>query len=274
MSMLVGTALDNGTDEARRGGAQKEPGSAVRAALTASTGMSAQGVAHAHALAQQLDLPEGIVQADPATAQREHTALTLEQSRLLAKWATESGARAAMARDDAPGLVSVFDKISNFGADLMHGVAFDTPEAVQKSGSALTHGAADFNRSLAGAALMATENTFGERSLPAQWSRSALEWVERNRPPEVTADSALAQFGYDFARSAPQQAGNIMAAFVSPGTALGMMGVQIAGGDYADLRAKGISPGRAGASSLLDATVQAPMERLVERGAKTRPPAA
>lgn len=262
MSMLAGTALGNETDEERQDSAQKDPGSAVRAALTASTGMSAQGVAHAHALAQGLDLPEGIVQADPATAQREHTALTLEQNLLLAEWATESGARAAMARDDAPGLVSVFDKISNFGADLMHGVAFDTPEAVQKTGYALTHGAADFNRSLAGAALMATENTFGERSLPAQWSRSALEWVERNRPPEVTADSALAQFGYDFARSAPQQAGNIMAAFVSPGTALGMMGVQIAGGDYADLRAKGISPGRAGASSLLDATVQAPMERL------------
>lgn len=262
MSMLAGTALNNEADEEQQGGAQKEPGSAIRAALTASTGMSAQGVAHAHALAQRLDLPEGIVQTDPATAQREHTALTLEQSRLLAKWATESGARAAIARDDAPGLVSVFDKISNFGADLMHGVAFDTPEAVQKTGYALTHGAADFNRSLAGAALMATENTFGERSLPAQWSRSALEWVERNRPPEVTADSALAQFGYDFVRSVPQQAGNIMAALASPATALGMMAAQIAGGDYTDLRAKGISPGRAAASSLLDATVQAPMERL------------
>ena len=262
MSMLAGTAVNNGADEEQQGGAQKEPGSAIRAALTASTGMSAQGVAHAHALAQRLDLPEGIVQTDPATAQREHTALTLEQNLLLAEWATESGARAAIARDDAPGLVSVFDKISNLGADLMHGVAFDTPEAVQKTGYALTHGAADFNRSLAGAALMATENTFGERSLPAQWSRSALEWVERNRPPEVTADSALAQFGYDFVRSVPQQAGNIMAALASPATALGMMAAQIAGGDYTDLRAKGVSPGRAAASSLLDATVQAPMERL------------
>lgn len=262
MSMLAGTAPTNEIGEEQQESVREEPGSAVRAALTASTDMSAQGVAHAHGLAQKLGLPEGVVQVDPATAQREYTALTLEQNLLLAEWATESGAHAAMARDDASGLVSVFDKISNFGADFMHGVAFDTPEAVQKTGYALTHGAADFNRSLAGAALMATENTFGERSLPAQWSRSALEWVERNRPPEVTADSALAQFAYDFARSVPQQAGNIMAAFASPGTALGVMGMQIAGGDYAELRAKGVSPGRAASPSLLDATVQAPMERM------------
>ena len=236
--------------------------SSVRLTLKAADHLSSPNVARMREIARELAVPEGVVSADPAEAEIERKARLLEKDKTFAAWAEKTPENAAMARDDAPGLVSVFDKISNFGADLMHGVAFDTPEAVQKTGYALTHGAADFNRSLAGAALMATENTFGERSLPAQWSRSALEWVERNRPPEVTADSALAQFGYDFARSAPQQAGNIMAAFGSPGTALGMMGVQIAGGDYADLRAKGISPGRAGASSLLDATVQAPMERL------------
>lgn len=236
--------------------------SSVRLTLKAADHLSSPNVARMREIARELAVPEGVVSADPAEAEIEHKARLLEKDKTFAAWAEKTPENAAMARDDAPGLVSVFDKISNFGADLMHGVVFDTPEAVQKTGYALTHGAADFNRSLAGAALMATENTFGERSLPAQWSRSALEWVERNRPPEVTADSALAQFAYDFARSVPLQAGNTMLAFISPGAALGLMGVQIAGGDYADQRAKRITPGRAGVSSLFDATVQAPMELL------------
>lgn len=237
-------------------------GSGVRLAFEASADLDAQRVARSRRLAHTLGLPETFVVENPSKAETERAARLVEQNPLLAQWAEEDRANAAIVRDDAPGLVSVFDKIANFGADLMHGLVFDAPGAAQKTGHALTHGAADFNKSLAGVVLMASENIFGERSLPAQWSRSALEWIERNRPPQVSADSALAQFGYDFARSVPQQAGNIMAALSNPAIALGLMGAQIAGGDYADLRAKGISPGRAGVSSLLDATVQAPMERL------------
>ena len=118
MSMLLDTAadLDNETDDKQQIGMPEEStdGNAVRAVLTASSGMNAQSVARSHMLAQRLGLPEGVVQTDPAAAQREHTALTIEQSRLFAKWAVEDGARAAIARDDAQGLARVFNAVSGF----------------------------------------------------------------------------------------------------------------------------------------------------------------
>lgn len=236
----------------------------VRAALESaeSSGVTAETAARSIGVARSLGLPSSVVVADLNYASREQEARKLESNPQLAQWTAASESNAAVAREDTDGLVAVFDAVANLGADVLHGITFGVPVAARKIGHSLTHGAADFNEGLAGAALLASENLFGERSLPAQWSRNALEWIERKRPPEVSADSSVAQFALDFVRSIPQQAGNIMATFVNPAATLGMMGTQIAGRDYVDLRKKGVSPGRSGVSSLLDATAQAPMERL------------
>ncbi|WP_300907591.1 hypothetical protein [uncultured Desulfovibrio sp.] len=236
----------------------------VRAALESAeaSGVTAETAARSIGVARSLGLPSSVVVADLNYASREQEARKLESNPQLAQWSSASESNAAVAREDTDGLVAVFDAVANLGADVLHGITFGVPVAARKIGHSLTHGAADFNEGLAGAALLASENLFGERSLPAQWSRNALEWIERKRPPEVSVDSSVAQFSLDFVRSIPQQAGNIMAAFVNPAATMGMMGAQIAGRDYVDLRKKGVSPRRSGVSSLLDATTQAPMERL------------
>lgn len=158
---------------------------------------------------------------------------------------------------------NLLESLSHIGADALHGLAYDLPQVLRKTGQALTHGAADFNTGmLAGPALALAENVFGPESAPARWARSALGWIERSRPPEVASDSALGQFAYDFVRSAPQQAGNVMAAMAGPAWALGVMGTQIAGQSYVDLRRQGVSPAGSLSPSLFNAAAQAPMERL------------
>ena len=158
---------------------------------------------------------------------------------------------------------NLLESLSHIGADALHGLAYDLPQVLRKTGQALTHGAADFNTGmLAGPALALAENVFGPESAPARWARSALGWIERSRPPEVASDSALGQFAYDFVRSAPQQAGNVMAAMAGPAWALGVMGTQIAGQSYVNLRRQGVSPAGSLSPSLFNAAAQAPMERL------------
>lgn len=166
------------------------------------------------------------------------------------------------ANKDAPGFAEWFDAIAGFGARSLHTAVFDTPGVAKKTGHALTHGAADFNTALAGGALMASENIFGPQSLPAQWARQALARIESARPPKVTSDSAVGQFGYDFVRSAPPQAANLIALIAGPFAGLMAMGAQISGQSYADSREKDISPGRAMTSALLNAAAQAPLERF------------
>ena len=129
-------------------------------------------------------------------------------------------------------------------------------------GRQLVHGAADFNRSLAGAAQSFSDNLFGPDSAPSRYFKGVQDWVKWARPDEVRADSFLGQLGYDFVRSAPQQLGNIMAAATNPVAALSLMGVQISGGSYANLRDQGVSPGRALVSSLTNTVAQAPLEKL------------
>lgn len=144
----------------------------------------------------------------------------------------------------------------------MHWLTFEAADDVQDMGRQLVHGAADFNRSLLGTAQGLSDNLFGAGSVPSKALQSAQEWVKWARPEEVKGDTWLGQFGYDFVRSVPQQAGNIMAALSNPAAALSLMGVQIAGGSYAELRDQGVSPQRALISGLANATMQAPLEKI------------
>lgn len=246
-------------------------GPSIRAALEVADadGVTAQRVASARATALQLGLPDSVVEADLQYAQREAQARRIEQNSPFALWAARSKERAALARDDTDGLSNVFasakafgESVANAGNRAMQWLTFEAVDDVQDMGRQLVHGAADFNRSLLGTAQGLSDNLFGAGSLPSKALQSAQEWVKWARPEEVRADTRIGQLGYDFIRSAPQQLGNIMAAAANPAVALSLMGVQLGGGSYAELREQGVTPQRALVSSLANAVMQAPLEKL------------
>lgn len=243
--------------------------SRVRAALTSAEGLTSQQVGETSALGKALDLPSGVVEADPARARQEMTSRRISEDELFARWAEQKKENAALARDDTNGLSKVFSAAKSFGESVenagnraMHWLTFEAADDVQDMGRQLVHGAADFNRSLLGTAQGLSGNLFGAGSVPSKALQSAQEWVKWVRPEEVKGDTFLGQLGYDFVRSIPQQAGNIMAALSNPAAALSLMGIQIAGGSYAELRDQGVSPQRALISSLANATMQAPLEKI------------
>lgn len=246
-------------------------GPSIRAALEVADadGVTAQRVASARATALQLGLPDSVVEADLQYAQREAQARRIEQNSPFALWAARSKERAALARDDTDGLAGVFstakafgESVANFGDRAMHWATFEAADDVRDMGRSLVHGAADFNRSLLGGAQALSDNLFGVGSAPSRMLASAQEWVKWARPEEVRADTRIGQLGYDFIRSAPQQLGNIMAAAANPAVALSLMGVQLGGGSYAELREQGVSPQGSLVSSLANATMQLPMEKI------------
>lgn len=246
-------------------------GPSIRAALEVADadGVTAQRVASARATALQLGLPDSVVEADLQYAQREAQARRIEQNSPFALWAARSKERAALARDDTDGLSGVFstakafgESVANFGNRAMHWATFEAADDVRDMGRSLIHGAADFNRSLLGGAQALSDNLFGVGSAPSRMLASAQEWVKWARPEEVRADTRIGQLGYDFIRSAPQQLGNIMAAAANPAVALSLMGVQLGGGSYAELREQDVTPQRALVSGLANAVMQAPLEKL------------
>lgn len=246
-------------------------GPSIRAALEVADadGVTTQRVASARATALQLGLPDSVVEADLQYAQREAQARRIEQNSPFALWAARSKERAALARDDTDGLSGVFatarafgESVAEFGDRAMHWATFEAADDVRDMGRSLVHGAADFNRSLLGGAQALSDNLFGVGSAPSRMLASAQEWVKWARPEEVRADTRIGQLGYDFIRSAPQQLGNIMAAAANPAVALSLMGVQLGGGSYAELREQGVTPQRALVSGLANAVMQAPLEKL------------
>ena len=215
----------------------------LRTALAASDGMSAQSEAEARSMADELNMPASVVSAAPERAREEVVFRRISQNELLAQWAAQDKVNATLAREDTDGLVNVFERVKDIGRSF-------------------THGAADLNRALLGSAQAVSENILGSDSAPSRWLKERQEWVKWARPKEVKVDSTVGQFAYDFIRSAPQQLLNIASALTNPTVALSMMGAQIMGGSYTELREKGVSPQRALASSAANAALQAPLERL------------
>ena len=241
----------------------------VRAALVAADGLSSQQVGENVTLSESLLLPPAVVAASPEKARQEQTYKRISEDEAFVLWAQQRKENAALARDDTDGLAGVFstakafgESVANFGDRAMHWATFEAADDVRDMGRSLVHGAADFNRSLLGGAQALSDNLFGVGSAPSRMLASAQEWVKWARPEEVRADTWLGQLGYDFIRSAPQQLGNIMAAAANPAVALSLMGVQLGGGSYAELREQGVTPQRAFVSSLANAVMQAPLEKL------------
>lgn len=241
----------------------------VRAALVAADGLSSQQVGENVTLSESLLLPPAVVAASPEKARQEQTCKRISEDEAFVLWAQQRKENAALARDDTDGLAGVFstarafgESVAEFGNRAMHWATFEAADDVRDMGRSLVHGAADFNRSLLGGAQALSDNLFGVGSAPSRMLASAQEWVKWARPGEVRADTRIGQLGYDFIRSAPQQLGNIMAAAANPAAALSLMGVQIAGGSYAELREQGVSPQGSLVSSLANATMQLPMEKI------------
>ena len=241
----------------------------VRAALVAADGLSSQQVGENVTLSESLLLPPAVVAASPEKARQEQTYKRISEDEAFVLWAQQCKENAALARDDTDGLAGVFstaktfgESVANFGNRAMHWATFEAADDVRDMGRSLVHGAADFNRSLLGGAQALSDNLFGVGSAPSRILASAQEWVKWARPEEVRADTRIGQLGYDFIRSAPQQLGNIMAAAANPAVALSLMGVQLGGGSYAELREQGVTPQRAFVSSLANAVMQAPLEKL------------
>lgn len=241
----------------------------VRAALVAADGLSSQQVGENVTLSESLLLPPAVVAASPEKARQEQTYKRILEDEAFVLWAQQRKENAALARDDTDGLSGVFstakafgESVANFGNRAMHWATFEAADDVRDMGRSLIHGAADFNRSLLGGAQALSDNLFGVGSAPSRMLASAQEWVKWARPGEVRADTWIGQLGYDFIRSAPQQLGNIMAAAANPAVALSLMGVQLGGGSYAELREQGVTPQRALVSGLAKAVMQAPLEKL------------
>lgn len=241
----------------------------VRAALVAADGLSSQQVGENVTLSESLLLPPAVVAASPEKARQEQTYKRILEDEAFVLWAQQRKENAALARDDTDGLSGVFstakafgESVANFGNRAMHWATFEAADDVRDMSRSLIHGAADFNRSLLGGAQALSDNLFGVGSAPSRMLASAQEWVKWARPEEVRADTRIGQLGYDFIRSAPQQLGNIMAAAANPAVALSLMGVQLGGGSYAELREQGVTPQRALVSGLANAVMQAPLEKL------------
>ena len=241
----------------------------VRAALVAADGLSSQQVGENVTLSESLLLPPAVVAASPEKARQEQTYKRISEDEAFVLWAQQRKENAALARDDTDGLAGVFstakafgESVAEFGDRAMHWATFEAADDVRDMGRSLVHGAADFNRSLLGGAQALSDNLFGVGSAPSRMLASAQEWVKWARPEEVRADTRIGQLGYDFIRSAPQQLGNIMAAAANPAVALSLMGVQLGGGSYAELREQGVTPQRALVSGLANAVMQAPLEKL------------
>lgn len=241
----------------------------VRAALVAADGLSSQQVGENVTLSESLLLPPAVVAASPEKARQEQTYKRISEDEAFVLWAQQRKENAALARDDTDGLSGVFstakafgESVANFGDRAMHWATFEAADDVRDMGRSLVHGAADFNRSLLGGAQALSDNLFGAGSAPSRMLASAQEWVKWARPEEVRADTRIGQLGYDFIRSAPQQLGNIMAAAANPAVALSLMGVQLGGWSYAELREQGVTPQRALVSGLANAVMQAPLEKL------------
>lgn len=256
----------------------------ARAALAVARGVAPESLTMTQWLSRELVLPEQLVRQTPQQALEEWRARQLESNPHLAGWAGKSVQNAAHARENVEYLNRFRDAFADFdaayrpqkeqsfqefmdalgkpGERLLHAVAHDAPEVAHNMARVVTHGMADVNAAFAGSALAVAENVFGRESAPARWARSARDWADWARPEEVKAETKLGQFGYDALRIAPQMAATVAAAAANPVAAAGVMGSQIFGSSYNELRGKGVSPRMAAASAGANTALQLPMERF------------
>lgn len=127
-------------------------------------------------------------------------------------------------------------------------------------------------RGITGALKMARDyNVYSRREKdpnyrPMEEGMAILDNMEKSsalQRYDIRANSTLGQFGLDLTEGAGQLLGQVGATALTGGAGgLAIMGTQIAGNQYLDLRNAGVEVPRAAIASLGNAALQAPMEQL------------
>lgn len=293
-------------------------GDGVRAMFEASSDLSAEKVGRSLQLAAALGLPEHVVLEQADWAEQESLARDVERHPLLAKWAEADRQNAALTRDDAPGLIAVADAL-DFEAREQSGLSLrraagsgdeqaraellrrrgaseeeirfgaitqtPNPSPLEQMFTLVREGLDQVGKSLAGAAIMASENLRGQALTLPDWAaagqaeseqarnarlrglaeriRESVKTRERETPAPLRSESVVGSYAQDVVRMIPQWLAQISVAYATGGAGgMAFMGGQIAGDQYLELTDKGVEPDRAMFAALTNAGLQAPLEQI------------
>lgn len=293
-------------------------GDGVRAMFEASSDLSAEKVGRSLQLAAALGLPEHVVLEQADWAEQESLARDVERHPLLAKWAEADRQNAALTRDDAPGLMAVADAL-DFEAREQSGLSLrraagsgdeqaraellrrrgaseeeirfgaitqtPNPSPLEQMFTLGREGLDQVGKSLAGAAIMASENLRGQALTLPDWAaagqaeseqarnarlrglaeriRESVKTRERETPAPLRSESVVGSYAQDVVRMIPQWLAQISVAYATGGAGgMAFMGGQIAGDQYLELTDKGVEPDRAMFAALTNAGLQAPLEQI------------
>ena len=293
-------------------------GDGVRAMFEASSDLSAEKVGRSLQLAAALGLPEHVVLEQADWAEQESLARDVERHPLLAKWAEADRQNAALTRDDAPGLIAVADAL-DFEAREQSGLSLrraagsgdeqaraellrrrgaseeeirfgaitqtPNPSPLEQMFTLGREGLDQVGKSLAGAAIMASENLRGQALTLPDWAaagqaeseqarnarlrglaeriRESVKTRERETPAPLRSESVVGSYAQDVVRMIPQWLAQISVAYATGGAGgMAFMGGQIAGDQYLELTDKGVEPDRAMFAALTNAGLQAPLEQI------------
>ena len=284
----------------------------------ASSDLSAEKVGRSLQLAAALGLPEHVVLEQADWAEQESLARDVERHPLLAKWAEADRQNAALTRDDAPGLIAVADAL-DFEAREQSGLSLrraagsgdeqaraellrrrgaseeeirfgaitqtPNPSPLEQMFTLGREGLDQVGKSLAGAAIMASENLRGQALTLPDWAaagqaeseqarnarlrglaeriRESVKTRERETPAPLRSESVVGSYAQDVVRMIPQWLAQISVAYATGGAGgMAFMGGQIAGDQYLELTDKGVEPDRAMFAALTNAGLQAPLEQI------------
>ena len=281
--------MDQWKKEDEMGSLYMDRGQGVRAAFEASSDLSGQDVAESLRLAKSLGIPENIVLEQRDWAAQEEKARTIEKNSLLAQWAEKDRKNAAFVRDDPDALLDLFEDIQIERRDEenrrraweeRHGSIRQTYVGpLEQIPMLLEEGLRDVGYSvggfISGAARFLGNGTFTDSEGNVHPYRSNLldsfaDRVEKNLlekrkadPARLQAETEIGGYAQDVIRQIPQLGAQILATVGTGGLGgVSFMGSQIAGGQYLDLRERGVEADRAFKAGLVNAALQAPLEQI------------
>lgn len=264
-------------------------GDGVRAAFEASSDLSSPDVAESLRLAKSLGIPENIVLEQRNWAVQEEKARTVEKNPLLAQWAEEDRKNAAFVRDDPDALLELFEDMQSERRDEenrrraweeRHGsIRQMYVGPLEQIPMLLEEGLRDVGYSvggfISGAARflgngILTDSEGNIQPYSSELLNSLADRVEKNilerrktDPARLQAETKIGGYAQDVVRQIPQLGTQILATVGTGGLGgASFMGSQIAGGQYLDLRERGVEADRAFKAGLANAALQAPLEQV------------
>lgn len=267
-----------------------ERGQGVRAAFEASSDLNSSDVAESLRLAKSLGIPENVILEQRNWAAQEEKARTVEKNPLLAEWAEQDRKNAVFVRDDPDAMLDLFEDMQaerrdeanrkraweeRYGSirQRYEGPLEQIPLLLQEGLREVGYGAGGF---VAGAARFLGNGTFVDSegnlrpyrsdlldSFGERWEKDLLE-RRKTDPARLQAETELGGYVQDVIRQIPQLGTQILATAGTGGLGgMAFMGSQIAGGQYLDLRERGVEPDKAFTrGGLANAAFQAPLEQI------------